>query len=85
MNKNLFLSCRIALLLLLFISCFNISCQVTNNKKESSITIQTIDSTLLFETDEEISFLFMGDFMQHQPQIDAAKTKNNQYDYHLYL
>ncbi|MBT4217790.1 MAG: CapA family protein [Flavobacteriales bacterium] len=85
MNENLFLSCRIPLLLLLFISCFNISCQATNNKKESSIIIQIIDSTLLVETDEEISFLFMGDFMQHSPQIKAAKDSVGNYDYGHYF
>ena len=75
MDKNLFLLCKETLLLLLLsISCFNISCQETNDKKkESSIKTQSIDSTLLLETDDEMSFLFMGDFMQHSPQIKAAK------------
>lgn len=85
MKENLFLSCRIPLLLLLFISCFNISFQATNNKKESSIKIQIIDSTLLVETDEEISFLFMGDFMQHSPQIKAAKDSMGNYNYEHYF
>ena len=84
MNKNLFLSCRTTLLLL-SISCFNISCQATNNKKETLITSQNIDSTLLLGTDEEISFLFMGDFMQHSPQIKAAKDSVGNYDYGHYF
>ena len=84
MKENLFLSCRTTLILL-YISCFNISCQATNNKKVSSTIIQIIDSTLLIEKDEEISFLFMGDFMQHSPQIKAAKDSVGNYDYGHYF
>ena len=86
MDKNLFLLCKETLLLLLSISCFNISCQETNDKKkESSIKTQSIDSTLLLETDDEMSFLFMGDFMQHSPQIKAAKDSIGNYNYEHYF
>ena len=86
MNKNLFLSYKVTLLLLLSVSCFNISCQETNDKKkESSIKTQSIDSTLLLETDDEMSFLFMGDFMQHSPQIKAAKDSIGNYNYEHYF
>ena len=35
--------------------------------------------------DQEISFLFMGDFMQHGPQIKAAKDSNGHYNYDHYF
>ena len=79
MNKNLFISCKKSLLLILSITCFNISCQETNDykKEESSIKTQIIE--------DEVSFLFMGDFMQHGPQIKAAKDSIGNYNYEHYF
>ena len=58
------------------------SCQESNASHESKIESPV---EIFNQEENEISFLFMGDFMQHQPQIDAAKTKNNEYDYHHYF
>ena len=79
MNKNLFMSCKKSLLLILSVTCFNISCQEKNDyKKEgSSVKTQIID--------DEVSFLFMGDFMQHGPQIKAAKDSIGNYNYEHYF
>ena len=34
---------------------------------------------------QEISFLFMGDFMMHEPQINSAKDSVGNYDYNHYF
>jgi len=79
MNKNLFISCKKSLLLILSITCFNISCQETNDYKKEAPPIKTQI------IDDEVSFLFMGDFMQHGPQIKAAKDSIGNYNYKHYF
>lgn len=34
---------------------------------------------------QEVSFLFMGDFMQHEEQLSVAKSDSNKYDYSDYF
>lgn len=40
--------------------------------------------TGLFSQEKKVSLLFAGDAMQHQRQLDAAKTSDGQYDYSSY-
>ncbi len=63
---------------MLSVICFNISCQEKNNLEEK-VKVKTEVQP------KEISFLFMGDFMQHGPQIDAAKDSNGNYNYDHYF
>jgi len=79
MKKKLFISCKKSLILILTITCFNISCQEKNDYKKEKISIKTPI------IDDEISFLFMGDFMQHGPQIKAAKYSIGNYSYDHYF
>tara|TARA_B110000263_G_scaffold247033_1_gene259112 strand:+ start:507 stop:1697 length:1191 start_codon:yes stop_codon:yes gene_type:complete len=79
MKKNLFISSKKSLLLILSITCFNISCQETNDYKKEAPPIKTQI------IDDEVSFLFMGDFMQHGPQIKAAKDSIGNYNYEHYF
>ena len=69
--RNQFLICVI-----LFTLTNNTSASFQEEKK-------VIDST--YSIDNEISFLFMGDFMQHGPQIKAAKDSNGNYNYERYF
>ena len=69
--RNQFLICVI-----LFTLTNNTSASFQEEKK-------VIDST--YSIDNEISFLFMGDFMQHGPQIKAAKDSNGNYNYEHYF
>ena len=79
MKKKLLTSCEKSLILISSFICFNISCQEKNNRDEETkvVTTQVISN--------EVSFLFMGDFMQHGPQIDAARDSNGNYNYDHYF
>ena len=79
MKGKLFISCKKSLILISTITCFNISCQETNDYKKEELSIKTPI------IDDEISFLFMGDFMQHGPQIKAAKDSIGNYNYDHYF
>ena len=69
------------LLLGLMIS-LSISCQNSTNSSQGSA--QTIKSEEAQKV-KEVSMLFMGDFMQHGPQIRAAKDSNGTYNYQHYF
>ena len=79
MNKNIFVTYTKSLILILFITHLNSSCQVANDNNTEIPPIETIVPV------EEISFLFMGDFMMHGPQIQAAKDSNGNYNFNHYF
>ena len=69
------------LLLSLMIS-LSISCQnSTDSSKKNTQIIKSEEEQKV----KEVSILFMGDFMQHGPQIRAAKDSNGDYTVVLYL
>lgn len=45
------------------------------------ITFITLLYSVTFSAQEKITLLFVGDLMQHQAQIDAARTADGKYDY----
>ena len=73
MINNSISSFTIRLFLILYITHLNISCQGSNDNIQEKPPIKT--NKLI----EEVSFLFMGDFMMHGPQIQAAKDSNDNY------
>ena len=79
MNKNIFVTYTKSLILILFITHLNSSCQVANDNNTEIPPIETIVPV------EEISFLFMGDFMMHGPQIRAAEDSNGNYNFNHYF
>ena len=61
-------------------SCQNPEKEIIKGKKLTSSVDTNVDGR-----NDEITFLFMGDFMQHGPQIRAAKDSNNNYNYDHYF
>ena len=45
------------------------------------VFICTLLYSVILSGQERITLLFVGDLMQHQAQIDAARTPNGSYDY----
>lgn len=59
-----------------------ISCQdSTASFEQEKNPVDSIKNNII----EEVSFLFMGDFMQHGPQITAARDSNGNYNYNHYF
>ena len=79
MINNSISSFTIRLFLILSITHLNISCQSSNDNIQEKPPIKT--NKLI----DEVSFLFMGDFMMHGPQIQAAKDSNDNYNFHHYF
>jgi poly-gamma-glutamate synthesis protein (capsule biosynthesis protein) len=53
--------------------------------KTSLITALLVFSGVYATAQDTLSLLFMGDFMQHDPQIAAAKEPDGSYDYNHYF
>lgn len=47
----------------------------------TAITLLALLYSVILSAQERITLLFVGDLMQHQAQIDAARTSSGQYDY----
>lgn len=45
------------------------------------LTLLALCLTVILPAQERITLLFVGDLMQHQAQIDAARTPDSRYDY----
>ena len=63
----------------------SINTDSTQLSLDTSINKSIKDESQERYPDQEISFLFMGDFMQHGPQIKAAKDSNGHYNYDHYF
>ena len=86
-KHSIYIISKKILFIVIYISIFQIhvSCQ---NPKKVSINETIINKNKTEEIDtssKEVSFLFMGDFMQHGPQIRAAKDSNGNYNYDHYF
>ena len=86
-KHSIYIISKKILFIVIYISIFQIhvSCQ---NPKKVSINETIINENKTEEIDtssKEVSFLFMGDFMQHGPQIRAAKDSNGNYNYDHYF
>jgi poly-gamma-glutamate capsule biosynthesis protein CapA/YwtB (metallophosphatase superfamily) len=69
----------------LLASSISISCQEVKSEAVKEIQVEVKSDSIPAEPTAEISFLFMGDFMMHDTQIDAARDSIGNYEFDHYF
>jgi len=86
-NRFMILQFRI-LLCVLLLSCISVSCQEVKPTAVPEIVVTkdgAADGAAYVEAEPEMSFLFMGDFMMHDTQINAARDSTGGYEFDHYF